>query len=200
MKKIITIIAALSLCASAYALMPTFGVRAGLGLSRLTNFKTESEFSYPMRPSVYVGVSSEFEGLLGMMDLRVDAYLTGQGQRMKSKTDDIVNTLKTTYLNIPVMAQYKVLDDKLSLMAGPQLGVCFGGKNVFRSGKTVQKTKLERDEYSRFDLGLVLGAEYDIANGFGVELLLDFGLTNSLHNTAKTYANRCLQIGATYKF
>lgn len=200
MKKIITILAALSLCASAYALMPTFGARAGLNLSRMSNFKNDSQISYPAKPGLYVGVTSEFEGLLGMMDLRVEAYMSGQGQRMKSKSIDEINTLKLTYLNIPVLAQYKVLDDRLSVFAGPELGICFGGKNVNRAGKTVQKTKLDRNEYSRFDFALVLGAEYEIAKGFGVELRFDLGLTNALANTAKTYANRSLQLGATYKF
>lgn len=200
MKKIITIIAALSLCASAYALMPTFGARAGLGLSRISNLNTEPGFSYSMRPSIYFGVTSEFEGLLGPMDLRVEAYLAGQGQRMKSKTEDIVRIWRTTYLNIPVLAQYKVLDDRLSLMAGPQLGICFGGKFVTKSGKTVEKTKMGRDDYSRCDFGLVLGANYDIAYGFGAEVRIDVGLSNAMKNTAKTFANRSLQIGVTYKF
>lgn len=200
MKKIITFIAAFSICASAYALMPTFGVRTGLNLSRISNFSSNQEFTYSMRPSFYLGATSEFEGLLSVMDLRVEAYITGQGFREKSKIADIVYILRTTYLDIPVLAQYKVLDDKLSLMAGPQLGICFGGKSVSKSGKTTQKVKLDNSEYSNLDFGLVFGAAYDIAHGFGAEIRFNLGLTNTIPDSAKTYANRSIQIGATYKF
>lgn len=206
MKKIITLFAALSLCASAYALMPEFGVRAGLNLTGLSNYSLPipysvlGETSYVPKPGFYVGVTSEFEGLFGPLDLRVEAYLSGQGQRARVKSENLVNNMKLTYINIPVLAQYQVLDDRISVFAGPQLGICLGGKNVIKTGNEETKTKLERGDYSTAEFGLVFGAGCDIAKGFGVDLRFNLGLTNALKDTDKTNANRCFQIGAYYKF
>jgi len=209
MKKIITLTAALLLSVASFAFNPQWGVRAGLNLASLSNHGTVSDYSHALRPDFYAGASMEVPNILGFFDLRTELSFSKQGNRTKSKLNEEVFANRSAYLNLPVMLEYKMLDDKLAFLLGPQVGLCFGGKNIRRDSGSTTKVNWERGQYTRFDFGIVLGAAFTFYRNISVECRYNLGLTNAYRGNLPfsigeyngvTHANRVLQIGLSYAF
>ena len=203
MKKILTTLAfaAITLCAAAQVKAPTeWGVRAGLNLMTYSGFENSSDTKYPLSPGFYAGVFAEWPQIYQDFGLRAEVNFATQGCKSQAKDMDFIFIMRSYNILVPVMAQYAFLDGKLKVMAGPQVGLCLGGKNIAKSGGDSDTDKWDKNTPNTFDFSLVFGADYMITAQLGVELRYDLGLTNTFADTSVIYANRGLQIGALYKF
>jgi hypothetical protein len=94
-----------------------------------------------------------------------------------------------TYINLPVVLKYYVAD-QFSIHGGLQLGVLIVAED-------------DRDEFAKtIDLGVPLGAEFDVNENFGLGLRYVIGATDindTEGNDANVY-NRVFQLFASYRF
>ncbi len=85
------------------------------------------------------------------------------------------NDIKLTYLNVPIMADYEIVDN-LSIQAGPQFGFNLCARSIFGD--------LETDiDVESFDLGFGIGAQYRTCwNGLFFNVRYTRGLTDIYSN------------------
>lgn len=203
MKKIILslAIAAIALSAGAQTVKvpASWGVRAGLNLSSFGVKADPDHISYPPKPGFYAGAFAEWENIVDYFGLRVEADLSTLGDKEYSKAvDEARLTNNSVNLLIPVMAQYGFMDGRLNVMAGPQLGFCFGGSS--KDEFTSTKVNWEGSDFNTVDFGFVFGADFMLTTKIGVEARYNLGLTPVLKERKKTSANRALSIGVFYQF
>lgn len=169
-----------------------FGVKGGLNLAKITN-----ESSSKTRASFYAG---------GLVNIALDEnwaiqpelLYSGQGSKLKSSylggliTSE--GTLKTDYINIPVMVQYSIVP-AFYLEAGPQLGILASAKA--KGGSVSVDVK---DQMKTVDFGIGVGFGYKFDMGLGVSGRYNFGLTNIYDTDKVTNKNAVAQIGLFYMF
>ncbi|NLR63536.1 PorT family protein [Chitinophaga varians] len=169
-----------------------FGVKGGLNLAKITN-----ESSAKTRASFYAG---------GLVNIALDQnwaiqpelLYSGQGAKLKSSylggLITTEGTLKTDYINIPVMVQYSIVP-AFYLEAGPQLGILAGAK--VKGGNVSVDIK---DQMKTVDFGIGVGFGYKFDMGLGVSGRYNFGLTNIYDSDKTTNKNSVAQIGLFYMF
>ncbi|MBC9914219.1 porin family protein [Chitinophaga varians] len=169
-----------------------FGVKGGLNLAKITN-----ESSAKTRASFYAG---------GLVNIALDEnwaiqpelLYSGQGAKLKSSylggLITTEGTLKTDYINIPVMVQYSIVP-AFYLEAGPQLGILAGAK--VKGGSVSVDVK---DQMKTVDFGIGVGFGYKFDMGLGVSGRYNFGLTNIYDADKVTNKNSVAQIGLFYMF
>ncbi|PSL46661.1 outer membrane protein with beta-barrel domain [Chitinophaga niastensis] len=154
----------------------TFGVKGGLNLMKLTNFD-----GHKTRASFNIGGLVNIE-LDKSWAIQPELLYSGQGTKYsKSILWGAINTsgtLKTDYINIPVMVQYTIVPS-FYLEAGPQVGILAGAK--WKAGDN--STDIKSDMRST-DFGLNFGFGYKTDMGLGFGGRYNFGLTN-VFNTDK---------------
>lgn len=179
-----------------------FGIKAGLNVSE-QRFKldiADSPFNLETSSttSFHVGVFGEFmfsdnfglnaeilysrEGSKIGLDLDIDSFEFKQG---------------LDYLNIPVLLKYKVAQNKLALMAGPQFSFLLDDSIDLDANDG----ELLDPAYKSFDLGLVLGLEYEVVSRFLVGARYNLGLTDIAEDSeaGSSIKNSTLQIYLGYK-
>jgi len=116
--------------------------------------------------------------------------------------------IKLDYINIPVLAKY-YFNESLSLHAGPQIGFLISAEEEYEysesgGGQSVSESETidAKDFYSSIDLGLALGAEYELDMGvfFGARYTL--GLSNIIDTEEDDFSvqNNVIQVSVGYKF
>lgn len=196
-------LAVLAVSASAQISKPvSWGFRGGLNLTGYTNQTPNNEYSFPPLLGFYLGAVAEWNDVFSNFGIRAELDFAAQGAEMKAKVEDAIFIERNYNLLVPVMLEYAFLDDKLRVMAGPQLGLCLGGSSTAKSAGTSVKESWDKNDYNTFDFSLVFGAEYMFIDCLGVELRYDLGLTSVFASSNKStcYGNHGLQVGAIYKF
>lgn len=105
-----------------------------------------------------------------------------------------------TYLNVPIMAKYK-LTDKFSALFGPQIGFLIAAKT---EGEDII------DNFNRVDVALNFGGTYELPSGIFFEGRYSLGLSNLVksnnavdnegNSTSDNFSNRVLMVGLGYRF
>ncbi|WP_212002876.1 porin family protein [Chitinophaga sp. HK235] len=167
-----------------------FGVKGGLNLAKLTNTDNAKT-----RASFYAG------GLVNLAlneswAIQPELLYSGQGTKVKTSTilGTLESTVKTDYINIPVMVQYSIVP-AFYLEAGPQLGILAGAKQKIGS-----KSYDVKDQMKGIDFGIGVGFGYKFDMGLGVSGRYNFGLTNIEDSGNGNSKNSVAQIGLFYMF
>jgi opacity protein-like surface antigen len=162
MKKLFIAAIAVLAFGSANAQETKFGVKAGLNFSNFTGDveNNSMKVGFHVGGLVNIKVSDKFA-------VQPELLYSGQG----AKFDGGV-TVSADYLNIPVMAQFKIAD-KFSLEAGPQIGFLMSAK-AKGSGQTVDV----KEFYNSTDFGINIGAGYDVTENINVGLRYTIGVSN----------------------
>ena len=103
---------------------------------------------------------------------------------------------------IPIMLQYTFPANKLTLMAGPEIGLIFSGNHKLSSKSGTDKYKIGSDMYNPLQFGIGLGAQYKFLPDVFVDLRYSIGLSNlwKLSSDTKMGHARCLSLGFGYEF
>lgn len=160
MKKIILSAIAIMAFSFANAQDVKFGVKGGLNFANLSG-----DFNGDGVTSFHVGALAEFK-LNEKFAVQPEILVSGQGSDFGE--GGFNSMLKLTYLNVPIMAKYYVIE-KLSLEAGPQIGFLLSAKNESLDVK---------DSFKSIDFGLNFGAGYDITEHFFAGIRYNVGLAN----------------------
>ncbi|TDP00685.1 porin family protein [Flavobacterium sp. 245] len=160
MKKLILSALAVMAFGFANAQEVKFGVKGGLNFANLGG-----DFDGDLVTSFHVGGLAEIK-LTDKFAVQPEVLVSGQGTDFSE--DGFNSLVKLTYLNIPVMAKYYVIE-RLSLEAGPQIGFLLSAKNEDVDVK---------DSFKSVDFGLNFGAGYDITEHFFAGVRYNLGLSN----------------------
>lgn len=202
MKKLIITLAALVAATGAFAQL-NFGVKAGGNLATISGMTSEdananlnlggfnfadATASQSMKIGFNVGAWAEYM-VMPMFGVQVELNYSTQGvnQQFVSKSDINISLLNSTidtkwsasYINIPILAKAHFAN--IAVYAGPQLGFATdfnSASEVTTDGKTTEYDPKAVEDYSGFDLSLVLGAQYKLTENIGVDARYNIGLTN----------------------
>lgn len=105
---------------------------------------------------------------------------------------DIEGKLRTTYINIPVVARY-ANPGGFFAEAGIQPGFLIKAKEKFESGDNEQEFDV-KDNMEKFDLGIPVGLGFKARNGFGLGVHAIPGISKIFKSNSDEYKNRNLVI------
>ena len=97
-------------------------------------------------------------------------------QGFKYKEGDFTTELQLDYLNIPIMAKFK-LTDELIIEAGPQIGFLLLANEVFESPGNSGDNDV-KEEYKNIDFGANIGLVYQFEGGLNFGARYNLGLSN----------------------
>ncbi|MCU4176501.1 porin family protein [Carboxylicivirga sp. N1Y90] len=195
MKKLLVIVAVLAISASSFAQVK-FGVKAGTNIASITGDDGEGLDS---RTSFVFGGFAKFE-LSEKFAFQPELLYSMQGAA-GSESYEGVNvdvTMKTDYLNIPLMAKYYVTEG-FSLQAGPQVGFLLSAKFKMEANGQEEEEDI-KDQMKGVDFGLNFGAGYELDFGLGFDVRYNLGLTNVADYDEADGKNGVFQITASYAF
>ncbi len=166
MKKIILLVAVLSLSASAaFSQGFEWGAKAGLNLAKITD-----EDDIKMRPGFYAGVFAE-KVVSDFFGVQGELLYSQMGA--KAKFEGETSVTKHDYLVLPILAKFYVLEG-LSVDLGPQFGYMLSAKEKF-DGET--SNYYDEDGLKKFDVSFAAGLSYKICGRFDVSARYNLGLT-----------------------
>jgi opacity protein-like surface antigen len=218
-----------------------FGAKVGLNISRLRgNYPTagdpngdEIAFDNKSKIGFHLGGFAEYK-INKKFSLQPEFLISTQGGVFEVKFTEegepyptFTQTSKLTYLSLPIMLKYKVLE-KLSVEFGPQIGYLISAKSKWKfvdpsdpsENGTIQVDLLHDGTYTfngstvqvkprvnRFDFGLNLGASYDLTEKIFIQGRYNFGIstvdknsTNGVSTDSWNTKNSVIQISTGYKF
>lgn len=185
MKKILITAIAVFGFSFANAQETKFGVKAGMNLSNITGDNTDEndmKVGFHAGAFVNIGVSDKFS-------VQPEILYSMQG----AKDND--GSLDLSYLNIPIMARY-LIAEKFSLEAGPQIGILMSAKSKSDGGGDVDV----KDFLNTTDIGIGVGAAYDITENIGVGLRYTLGVSNINKEGDDSNNNSNIGISLGYRF
>ena len=195
MKKLLFSIPAILLFNISFAQVH-FGFKGGLNLA---NVKNEGHDNNKARPGFHAGGLLQFD-LQNKFFLRSELLYSVKGYRAPSTQFSGEATVSLNYVNVVVLAGYQPAD-KLSVFIGPEFGFLTAAKSKI-DGRKFDISHSYRD----FDIGIDLGAAYQLNKYFGIDLRYNYGFKDLMNviftdqfgnvtGEGKAGANRVLQLG-----
>ena len=228
MKKKMFKIAVLLLTAVCGYSQVSWNVKAGMNVSKITNYHADSD----MKPGYQFGVGMDYF-FTDSWGIQPSLMLVNKGVKIKrsinfeempdgySSASPSVSfpylpynnlTENRMYLEMPVMLAYRVdLSNTLKLVfnGGGYIGYGIGGKTSVtydNQDGSVEKHKgntFDRSGSQRFDYGLGVGTALELKNRYTVNLFGEWGLTSAGTNIMTYHrknANQTYGINIGYKF
>lgn len=126
-----------------------------------------------------------------------------------SKTETTVagtkysSTLNLDYIAVPVMFQYNATPE-FYLEAGPEFGFLVNSSAKTTAGSNSNTTNIDTDYFNKFNMGIGLGAGFNITNKLGINARYVAGLNDITDNdkwgSDANNKNNNFQVGLAYKF
>lgn len=194
MKKLIVSIAAVALCVSSYAQNFSWGVRAGLNISSISEKNAgEEDSGLKSKVGFNVGIMGDY-AFSERLSIESGLYFSQLGAKANGEEADL--TINLGYLQLPLLATYKFPisnNVKWGIQAGPYFGVGIGGKIKTEAGGVTLKVDSFGDGdseevggfFQRFDMGLAFGTGVTISEKIYIGVKYDLGLQNLLCSKAK---------------
>lgn len=189
-----------------------YGGRVGLNLANMSGDYSDGQ-EPSMLLSFHVGLVGQYEFTeklfvspeinYSMKGFRQEYEFRGTILGVDTKTS-VDLTSRVNYIEVPIHLGLK-LSDSFVLKAGPYIGFLAGAKQEGNTEIEVsgQTTKFDINEtstegLSSTDIGLNVGAQVQLPNGFGVEARYGLGFTNTVDEGNDTFQNRVISFGITY--
>ncbi len=179
MKKII-LVAAFIIGSQAVFAQKSFGLKAGLNLSTITNYDGKIKPGFHVGGLAHLHISPTFS-------VQPEVMFSTQGTKQKN-----VPGVNLSYINVPVLLQYN-FDNGFRLQGGPQIG--------FRTSAKRKINDVEddiSDLVKSVDISIPLGFSYLSKTGFGVDARYNFGIPTIFEHLSETYRNSVIQVGIFY--
>ncbi|MBU4537950.1 MAG: PorT family protein [Weeksellaceae bacterium] len=183
MKKLF-FVGALALFTAANA--QTFGLKAGMNVSNLTN-SDGAKSKIGLNAGVFMNAP-----LAESFSIQPELLYNGKGAKEDGSGGA---TLNLDYLSVPVMFQYNATP-QFYLEAGPEFSFIMSAK-AKGGGATLDV----KDQINSFDFGIGLGAGYYFIPNFGLTARYVAGFTDiAKDNSGDSVKNNVFQVGLAYKF
>lgn len=175
-----------------------FGVKVGLNVSSMSDLDDSNS-----KPGFTAGVFADYR-FNDWFALSADLLYSREGTTIKS--DGYKQTMKSNYLNIPILANFYVLD-KLAFKVGVQPGIFLSAKIKDNSSGNDETVSVS-DLYKGMDFSFPIGVSYEFFNRLIVEArytigaakVLDSGKFNEAYDIAPKSRNNYFTISAGYRF
>jgi hypothetical protein len=176
----------------------TFGVKAGLNLSSISNGESDMNFSPGMKADFMLGAMANFhfgsrdEGSpvgTGLFGLQPELLYSRQGFAVNGEA------VSFDYIALPVMAKLYVTKD-FNIEAGPRFAYLFGTspETTVVDGTQIALSEIE----GGIDVGLAFGAEYETQWGLTIGARYTLGLSNMANNLM--WKNSVISLSAGWFF
>lgn len=181
MKKIVIAFIALLGFTTLQAQDVKYGVKGGMNIANL-NISGDTSPSMSSIVNLHVGAFAEFK-INTKMAFQPELIYSVQGAKYSQVVEfdgnfyDTDNTLKFSYLNVPLMFKYYP-ESKFYLEAGPQLGLLSSAKvkvDVVGFGSGSDDVK---EFFKTVDFGMNIGLGYNFSKKVFANARYNFGLTN----------------------
>lgn len=176
------------------------GVRAGYNLSNLSGDLAD-EIDTKSLSGFHIGLFTEFP-VAPRFSIQPEVMYSTQGAKFEGLGSEA--TLRTQYLNVPVLAKFYVAEG-FNLQAGPQIGFLTGAEYQVDGADDIDVS----DNMKGTDFGLLFGAGYKVAQGVTIDARYNMGLSNTLDDDANVdegigtdqeWKNGVFQVGIGYQF
>jgi hypothetical protein len=134
------------------------GIKGGANITKVdgVSFKDQFRYGYHIGGFAEIGLGNKF-GL--QPEVLFNQYSTSLDSNYKSVYQDVFNSnqssVKLNYLSIPILLNYKLLGNFLTLQAGPQFGVLINqDKSLLQNGG---------DAFKKGDFSMVGGAQLKLS-------------------------------------
>ena len=172
-----------------------FGAKIGGNLSTLTDdgdFTPSNKTGFHIGAVINIAISEKFS-------IQPEVVYSQQGAETSNwfSADNI--NLQLDYLNIPIMAEYKIIDG-LRAQAGPQFGFNTSSKLTYKDDDNSDY----KDNTASFDIGVGFGAQYELNFGLFFQARYVIGLSNVIEDTTvdpgTDTKNRIINLSVGYFF
>ncbi len=182
MKKTSLLLASLTIVALSFSTQRSvaqdwrFGIKGGLNISNISS----DVVNFDSRAAVHLGI-------FGNTPINSDENLFVQPELLLSLQGAEEGNL--TYVNLPVVLKYYIVE-QFSIHGGLQLGLLVAAEDD------------DEEIITTIDLGVPLGAEFNINEDFGVGMRYVIGATDILdvEGAQADFYNRVFQLFASYRF
>lgn len=192
MKKLLLIVCVAVFTMSAQSQELRFGVKGGLNMASIGG---DNASSFKGRTSFHIGGLVEIP-ISEKFAIQPELLYSLQGAKFSNQ--GATETYKLSYINVPVMAKYYIIDG-LAAEAGPQFGILLSAKDDY-SSQGQSGTVDIKDQLNTLDIGLGFGASYRLDMGVFFGLRYNFGLANIVSEGNAKLHNNVFQISAGYTF
>ncbi len=219
--KLMLVAAAVAVSSCAMAQDLSFGVKAGLNFSKFTVEKDEEGYDYSSahksKPGISLGVYADYT-LSDLLAIESGLQFDQKGSKAEGNDGGSWSDKYTiNYFTIPINARVNLAmgDNNIYFLAGPTFGIALSGKNKYEEdGKSeditikFEKPKVDEDGdpieggafAKRMNVGLLLGAGYELSNNIGARLTYEIGLNNLSQYSKGEVKTGVFGIAVTYKF
>lgn len=172
-----------------------FGIKGGISGNWIPKTNINPDDKVLPNTGFFGGVAGSFE-FGGSTFVQTELLYARKGISTKSEFDETKYWRKLHYLQLPVVFGIITSDDRMKIMAGPEIGYCIGNKVFEERGF---QSPASADDVKKFNFALVIQTTYMILDALGVDLKVDYALTNTFTGNDKG-RNLCVQIGLSYWF
>lgn len=170
------------------------GVKIGIkGGSNISNFYGDIKEN-AIRTSIHAGLVSEFV-VSNKFSIQPEILFSGQGYTDTGSNG--YSRYKFDYINLPIMAKFFLIDENLTLEAGPQVGFLVSAKNKTNT------TNYSVQDQNTVDFSLSAGLGYELKNHIFFQGRYNLGVTNvnkTSAASAQSYSNSVIQLSVGYFF
>ena len=196
MKKfVITLLLACIAFSAASAQEFLFGVKGGVSGNWIPKTNINPDDKVMPNTGFYGGVSGSLD-ISDQTFVQAELLYARKGISTKGTVFDNKYWRKLHYIQLPVMLGFKMRDDDLRFMIGPEFGYCVGNK-VYDSATIV--TPASASDVKKFNFALALQTSYLIYESLGIDFKVDYALTRTFAGDDNG-RNLSLQIGLSYLF
>lgn len=202
MKKVLLLIIAMFGAATTFAQTISYGINAGVNLSKMSVSFSNLTASTKSLTGFHVGGLVDFN--FGTFSLQPGVQFTTKGGSSNDASDESIASSKITlnYIEVPVNLLYNVKagDGSVFIGGGPYAG--FGLSGTTTEGSSGQKEDLHfgssDDDIANPDFGINLLGGYKFASNLAISGGYSFGLANlSNDNTVKIH-NKGFRFSLTF--
>lgn len=158
------------------------GLKAGLNVSTINGDESNN---LDVKTGMFFGGFAEL-CLTNEFAIQPEILFSMQGANYT--IGDIDGTLKLDYLNLPIMAKIKIIDE-LYIQAGPQIGFLLSAKDDFKSEGDSGSDDII-DELNIIDFGANLGLGYQFESGLNFGARYNLGLPNINNIAGNNFKNQ----------
>lgn len=195
MKRSLIILIALLTGIGASAQEFNFGVKGGVA----ANWMPGTYLDPGDRARTNVGF---YGGIVGALDFDRSIFIELEAlyaRRGISTSNELLGkySRNISYIQVPVLAGFKLSDDRFRVMVGPEFGFCVGNK--VKSDAIYNPASI--GEVNPFNLSFVLQTTYLIVDMLGVDFKFDYGINRTMRNAKDDRGrNMSLQLGLSLYF
>jgi opacity protein-like surface antigen len=180
-----------------------FGAKTSLNLANIVG---EDAGDANVFVGFSVGLFAEF-GLTDKLSIQPEILYSTQGSKSEGpfyyegSVYNVKATLKTNYINVPVMFKYQVAN-KFTLEAGPYVGFLVSAKVKAEISGLGSDTQDAKELFKSTDFGLGLGMNYDFTDVIFANLRYSAGLVQigDADGGGNDIKNSNLQFGLGFRF